>query len=97
MQGYLRRMRALEQKYKELYEELEKEEDASIYFATKKVFSSPRFCKMSVNSKATFLAAEIVNVREEYRTTLKLLKEQEAVENQEVASCAILSGPELRP
>ena len=97
MKVYLSKMRTLEQKYKELYEELEKEEDASIYLTAKKVFTSPKFCKMSLNSKANFLAAEIVNVREEYRSIVRLLKEQESVENQEAASGAIFQCVEMMP
>lgn len=51
---------------------------------------------MSLNSKANFLAAEIVNVRDEYRSIVRLLKEQESVENQEVASGAIFQCVEIR-
>jgi hypothetical protein len=67
-------LRGLKERYREIVGELAAEETANIQAATLQVLQSEDFRRLSLQSASRVLTQRIVDIREEYRHVLQLLR-----------------------
>jgi hypothetical protein len=81
----------LKRRYKDIVQDLMVEENMNIQAATLQVLASDEFRRLSLNSGTQMLSGKIIEIRDEYRHVLHLLKSQHKFDTSESTSTASLS------
>ena len=71
---YLQKLKLIKLKYQDICHDLVMEENMNIMNATAEVIGSDDFRRMSYNSQTNMLSTRIIDIRDEYRHVMNLLK-----------------------
>eukprot|EP00347_Sterkiella_histriomuscorum_P014966 403358822 len=83
---YLIHLKSLKNRYHDIVKELQVEENMNIQAATHQILSSDEFRRMSLGSGTKLLTSKIIEIRDEYRHVMSLLKSQHQFDENATAS-----------
>ena len=70
----MKALKKLKHKYTDICHDLVMEENMNIMNATAEILADEDFKRMSYNSQTTMLTKKVIDIRDEYRHVLSLLK-----------------------
>ena len=67
-------LKKLREKYKEICSDLVEEENFNIQATTSQILMSEDYRRASINTKSNMISEKIIEIRDEYRNVMDLLK-----------------------